>query len=361
MEKKKKTVVVNVFCAIESRKSSCAAWLYSQLLMKGYSCKYISDIYGDLVYDSNVLYTLGERVKAINSAYGDVDFIICECPIIEECVVCYQHEISSLGSVIMEAFNKYDNFNVVLKTNGPLKSLSDVMLECLVKKNIGYVSFDYNEKDYNSLLETIIVQCKVNEEMSEKRPFLSSRNVIQLLKQYACFKGYRYCGDTSVYGVWFYKFKTNKCDYVVRFSDTPCSISSWDEFVGGDKETCFVSYVITDGNKPFERRYKEFDENGVRYREVYFSTVLDDEQQLVMIEESMRDLIDSDINEKLLIVNEGTTLEIVDHGYCTVIKTDTVYNPINFAPIKIVLVMDAKGNVFRVSDPQNDILSIYND
>jgi hypothetical protein len=361
MEKKKKTVVVNVFCAIETRKSSCAAWLYSQLLMKGYSCKYIGGIYGDCVYDSNILYTLGERVKAINSVYGDVDFIICECPIIGECVDCCERVSSSLESVIMEAFNSYDNFNVVVKADGAHKPLSDVMFECLDKKNIGYVSFDYNEKGYNSLLDTIIVQGKVNEEMSEKRPFLSSRNVIQILTQYTLFKGYRFYVDSLVGTEWFYVFSAGKCDYVVRFSYAPCCVSSWNDFLGDDREKSFVSYVITDDNKPFERRYKEIDENGVRYREVYFSTVLDDEQQLVKVEESIRDLVNSDVNEKLLLVNEGTNLEVVGHGYCTVISTDTVYNPINFAPIKIVNVRDAKGNVFRVSDPQNDILSIYND
>lgn len=361
MEKKKKTVVVNVFCAIESRKSSCAAWLYSQLLMKGYSCKYIGDIYGDTVYESNVLYTLGERVKAINSVYGDVDFIICECPIIEECVDFGGHLSSSLESVIIEAFNKYDNFNVALKADGAHKPLSDVLFECLDKKNVGYALFDYNEKGYNLLLDTIIVQGKVNEEMSEKHPFLSSRNVIQILTQYALFKGYRFCVDSLVGVEWFYVFSTTKCDYVVRFSYVPCSASSWDGFLGDDKEKCFMSYVITDDNKPFEKRYKEFDENGIRYREVYFSTVLDDEQRLVKFEESIRDLVNSDVNEKLLLVNEGTHLEVVGHGYCTVINTDTVYHPISFAPIKIVNVRDAKGNKFRLSDPQNDILSIYND
>lgn len=108
MENKKNTIVINIFGLIGKDKSALASFIFYNLLGKDYTCKLISNL---MEFDCP-MYTTGKRLYDIQLAYGTVDFIITDTPIVEDCI--YGNVSSSLNNLTMDEFNKFNNFNICI-------------------------------------------------------------------------------------------------------------------------------------------------------------------------------------------------------------------------------------------------------
>jgi hypothetical protein len=372
MKEKKKTIVINLFGLFGRDKTVCGSWLYSQLSLKGYSCKLISEISCGTLLTSSVydcpMYTTGKRLYNIQSSYGDVDFIITDSPIIEDCIYCGCS--ASLSKAIIEEFDKFDNLNISLNYDNEIIAIDNIVNEWLVAKDVPHINVDNNEDGFNKIVDVAINCIKQNESISVDKPFANSLDIRSQLWAEAQKNGF-IVSDKSTTDEMFYEytFKNKKKKYIIRISDKPCDNSTWKDKFGynavstlnvtgqdTDKyEKCYISYVVNNSPNVKSTNLSNVYTDGVSYKEICFSTVSNDEADLYNLKDSIRDLTSCDIDNSLIAV--GKDLLVRNGGQCEVIEMLTVFNFITYEPVSAIVVRNKKsGKEYKINNPKNDIL-----
>lgn len=372
MKEKKKTIVINLFGIFGRDKTVCGSWLYSQLSLKGYSCKLISEMpCGTLLTSSDYdcpMYTTGKRLYNIQSSYGDVDFIITDSPIIEDCIYCGSS--ASLNKVIIEEFNKFDNLNVSLNYDNEVIAIDNIVKEWLDAKDFSYISIDNNEDGFNKIIDVAINYINANDSISVDKPFAKSLDVRSQLWSEAQKNGF-VISDKSTTDEMFYEytFKNKKMKYIIRISDKPCDNSTWKDKFGYNAESTlnittqntdeyekhYISYVVSDSPNVKSNNLSNIYTDGISYKEICFSTVSNDEADLYNLKDSIRDLTSCDIDHSLIAV--GKDLLVRNGGQCEVMEVLTVFNFMTYEPVLAVMVKNKKnGKEYKIINPKHDIL-----
>lgn len=145
-------IVVNLFAGPGVGKSTTAARIFAELKMHGVNCEMALEFAKDKVWEESFktmddqIYIFGKQFHKIWRLKDKVDVIICDSPL--PISIVYDKENSeAFHTLIMEQFNKFDNYNILLKRSGEYQKEGRVQTEEEAKevdKTVEKVLKDYN-------------------------------------------------------------------------------------------------------------------------------------------------------------------------------------------------------------------------
>ena len=172
-------VVINLFGAPGSGKSTTMARLFADLKQEGYNVEMVSEFAEDLVYENRIdatkdeLYIFAKQNHRLFKVKDKVDIVITDRPLLLTCVYdkLYGENDKNLHELVRTTFDKYNNVNILLipegakyQTDGRLqdekevneifKIIYDELHDSKCVKNLKTV----NTIDYNSLKEYILMK-----------------------------------------------------------------------------------------------------------------------------------------------------------------------------------------------------------
>ena len=167
-------IVVNLFAGPGVGKSTTAARIFAELKMHGVNCEMALEFAKDKVWEESFktmddqIYIFGKQFHKIWRLKDKVDVIICDSPL--PISIVYDKENSeTFHTLIMEQFNKFDNYNVLLTRSGEYQKEGRVQTEEeakgvdeIVKKML---------KDYNIVHEVMPIDgaaMKITERILEE-------------------------------------------------------------------------------------------------------------------------------------------------------------------------------------------------
>ncbi|MBR2053204.1 MAG: AAA family ATPase [Clostridia bacterium] len=137
------TKVINIIGAPGVGKSTYAAKLFAEMKAQGFSCELVQEFAKEIVYADNnklrndQLIVMGEQYRRTFVLDGKVDYIITDSPILLS--VIYNrltpkpYAPQFFDKVCLEAFNKFDNINIMLSHNSARQYQQEGRVENLVQ------------------------------------------------------------------------------------------------------------------------------------------------------------------------------------------------------------------------------------
>lgn len=169
------TIVINLFGAPGSGKSTGAAYIFARLKMKGIDAELVTEFAKDKVWEGtnkplqNQCYVFGEQEFRLNRCNGLVDVIVTDSPIPLSIVYNNQPNLGEdFNRTVMNVFNSYKNLNYYLKRvkpyseNGRLQSeresndIGDKILKTITERQIEFREIDGDMAGYNEIIEDVI-------------------------------------------------------------------------------------------------------------------------------------------------------------------------------------------------------------
>lgn len=170
-----KRIVINLFGAPASGKSTCAAYIFSQLKMRGVNAELITEFAKDKVWEGNMevfkpenqCYLFGEQFYKMNCCKGKVDVIVTDSPL--PLNILY-NKSKILGKdfdrVVMSCFNSFNNISYLLKSDhyqpyGRIQShlgckkLASALPEFLKSHNIKYTPIKGCKDEYDLIIKEL--------------------------------------------------------------------------------------------------------------------------------------------------------------------------------------------------------------
>ena len=175
-----KTLVVNLFGVPGAGKSTGAAYIFSQIKMRGVNAELITEFAKDKVWEENKevfknqAYIFGKQSFKLSRCDGKVDVIITDSPL--PLSIFYNKDprlTENFNRTVMDVFNSYENKNYLVLRTKPYNTLgrhqtkeeSDALGEPI--KNLlkdRDIKFDYingNEEGYEEIVSDILKHLKV--------------------------------------------------------------------------------------------------------------------------------------------------------------------------------------------------------
>lgn len=114
------TLVVNLYAGPGAGKSTCAAYLFAKLKMRGISAEYVTEYAKDVTWDGTKekldlqVYITGKQAYRMKRVYGKVDVIVTDSPL---ALGCMYTDDEAMKQVCLHEGEKYkDNWlNIFLK------------------------------------------------------------------------------------------------------------------------------------------------------------------------------------------------------------------------------------------------------
>lgn len=170
-------IVVNLFGVPSAGKSTGAAYIFSQLKMKGINAELVTEFAKDKVWENNTevfknqAYLFGKQSYRLSRCKDKVDVIVTDSPL--PLSIFYNNNPSlteNFNKSVMDVFNSYNNINYLLLRTKPYnpsgrfqtEEESDVlkqpMIDLLENRNIGYKEINGDKDGYNQIINEI---CKM--------------------------------------------------------------------------------------------------------------------------------------------------------------------------------------------------------
>ena len=168
-----KTLVVNLFGGPGCGKSTGAAYIFSQLKMKGYDVEIVTEFAKDKTWENNTLalrdqaYIFGEQAYRINRCYKKVEIIITDSPLLLS-IIYNRNYPQSFNQFVADVFNNYYNVNYFLtrekkyNSNGRLQTEEEAkikdkeILNLLNDEKVQYSIVESNVFGYNKVVSDVI-------------------------------------------------------------------------------------------------------------------------------------------------------------------------------------------------------------
>lgn len=168
-------LIVNLFGVPGAGKSTGAAYIFSQLKMRGVNTELVTEFAKDKVWEenkevfNNQAYIFGKQSFKISRCANKVDIVITDSPL--PLSIFYNNDpllTENFNNSVMDVFNGYDNMNYLLMRVKPYNHTgrhqseeeSDAMKEPLIKlledREICYKKIDGDIKGYNTIVDDII-------------------------------------------------------------------------------------------------------------------------------------------------------------------------------------------------------------
>lgn len=167
-------IVVNLFGAPGSGKSTGAARIFSNLKMKGVNIELVTEYAKDKVWEENKavfndqLYIFGKQNFRLSRLKDKVDVVITDSPIFLS-ILYNKTYTNTFDKLVKEIFNSYDNLNFFIKRVKPYcpigrfqtekesDGLSTSLKELLDFHKIEYIEANGNIEDYDNKITNIIL------------------------------------------------------------------------------------------------------------------------------------------------------------------------------------------------------------
>lgn len=182
----KKPIVVNLFAGPGAGKSTAAAYIFSQLKMKGINCELITEFAKDKTWEKNYSalrcqeYVFGKQSYKMDRCRDQVDVIITDSPLP---LGIFYNQNPVLGrhyeSLVMDVFNTYDNLNFFINRKKPYnpvgrnqteeeaKEIDERIKTFCQKHDISYLIKDGTELGYIDIADITLKYIKDNAEMEK--------------------------------------------------------------------------------------------------------------------------------------------------------------------------------------------------
>lgn len=114
--------VINLYGGPCSGKSSIMAGLFYELKKNGKNVEMSPEFVKDCVYDENPypfkdqIYVFANMLKRLRQYDGKVDYVITDAPLLMNCIYGSK-ESDTFFKLVHEEYNKYDNYEYILKNN----------------------------------------------------------------------------------------------------------------------------------------------------------------------------------------------------------------------------------------------------
>lgn len=182
----KKPIVVNLFAGPGAGKSTAAAYIFSQLKMKGVNCELITEFAKDKTWEKNYSalrcqeYVFGKQSYKMDRCRDQVDVIITDSPLP---LGVFYNQNPVLGPhyehLVMDVFNTYDNVNYFINRKKPYnpvgrnqteeeaKEIDERIKTFCQKHDISYLIKDGTELGYIDIVDITLRYIKENAEMEK--------------------------------------------------------------------------------------------------------------------------------------------------------------------------------------------------
>jgi hypothetical protein len=127
-------IVINLFAGPGVGKSTTAAKVFAELKMRNVNCEMALEFAKDKVWEESFktmddqIYIFGKQFHKIWRLKDKVDVIICDSPL--PISIVYDKENSeAFHTLIMEQFNKFENYNFLLERGGEYQTEGRVQTE----------------------------------------------------------------------------------------------------------------------------------------------------------------------------------------------------------------------------------------
>lgn len=182
----KKPIVVNLFAGPGAGKSTAAAYIFSQLKMKGINCELITEFAKDKTWEKNYSalrcqeYVFGKQSYKMDRCRDQVDVIITDSPLP---LGIFYNQNPVLGrhyeSLVMDVFNTYDNLNFFINRKKPYNPIGRNQTEEEAKEideriktfcqqhDISYLIKDGTELGYIDIVDITLKYIKENAEIEK--------------------------------------------------------------------------------------------------------------------------------------------------------------------------------------------------
>lgn len=108
--------IINLLAGPGSGKSTTASGLFFLMKSEGYKVELVTEYAKDKVYEGHLgcledqIYIFGKQQRRLNRLIGHVDIAITDSPL--PLSILYNQSLSStFNELVMEVYNKYDNYN----------------------------------------------------------------------------------------------------------------------------------------------------------------------------------------------------------------------------------------------------------
>lgn len=167
-------LVVNLFGTPGAGKSTGAAYIFSNLKMRGINAELVTEFAKDMIWEDNKevfknqAYIFGTQSFRISRCQDKVDVIVTDCPLF---LTAFYNQSPILGKqfndVVFSVFNSYNNINYFidrvkdynpigrLQTEKESLALKAPMLQMLKDYKVDFTTIDGSLKGYDLIVEQV--------------------------------------------------------------------------------------------------------------------------------------------------------------------------------------------------------------
>ncbi len=167
-------IVVNLFGAPGTGKSTGAAYIFAKLKMRGVNAELVTEFAKDKVWEKSVevfnnqAYIFGKQSYKLSRCADQVDVIVTDSPL-PLCIMYNSDKrlTENFNLTVMDVFNSYENRNYFLKrvkaynpagrtqTEKESDALRDKIAELLTERQIRYSSYNADLQGYDEIVEDV--------------------------------------------------------------------------------------------------------------------------------------------------------------------------------------------------------------
>lgn len=168
-------IIVNLFGVPGAGKSTGAAYIFSQLKMKGINAELITEFAKDKVWENNEkvfknqLYLFGKQSFRISRVQDEVDVIVTDSPLLLS-ILYNQTPIlgENFNQLVYDVFNSYNNINYLIhriksynpsgrmQTEEESNALAQPMVDLLTNWNVPYSNISGDIDGYNQIVSEVL-------------------------------------------------------------------------------------------------------------------------------------------------------------------------------------------------------------
>ena len=168
-------IIVNLFGVPGAGKSTGAAYIFSQLKMKGINAELITEFAKDKVWENNEkvfknqLYLFGKQSFRISRVQDEVDVIVTDSPLLLS-ILYNQTPIlgENFNQLVYDVFNSYNNINYLIKRTKPYNpsgrmqteeesnALAQPMVDLLTNWNVPYSNISGDIDGYDQIVNEVL-------------------------------------------------------------------------------------------------------------------------------------------------------------------------------------------------------------
>lgn len=168
-------IIVNLFGVPGAGKSTGAAYIFSQLKMRGINAELITEFAKDKVWENNEkvfknqLYLFGKQSFRISRVQDEVDVIVTDSPLLLS-ILYNQTPIlgENFNQLVYDVFNSYNNINYLIKRTKPYNpsgrmqteeesnALAQPMIDLLTNWNVPYSNISGDADGYDQIVSEVL-------------------------------------------------------------------------------------------------------------------------------------------------------------------------------------------------------------